>query len=69
MIYLLGHSGGSIISVLALQRHPEQYRAYIGSTCGVRCTPDMQRVDLRRDVPRLAVPVYFVQGGHEMRSL
>lgn len=29
----------------------------------------MQRVDLRRDVPRLAAPVYFVPGGHEMRSL
>ncbi|PWU48841.1 alpha/beta hydrolase [Micromonospora globispora] len=160
-IYLLGHSGGSIVSVLAVQRHPEKYRAYIGTgqavdlvtidriayhdilawarstgrdalarqlldqgpppyrsvyryepimmyapqaydydhtpnargatgfTIGVAeytllqrvhtmnaildtwsaLYPDMQHVDLRRDVPRLAVPVYFVQGGHEMRSL
>ena len=30
-IYLLGHSGGSILSVLALQRHPEKFAAYIGS--------------------------------------
>jgi pimeloyl-ACP methyl ester carboxylesterase len=31
--------------------------------------PHMQQVDLRRDVPQLQVPVYFVQGGHEMRGL
>ena len=31
--------------------------------------PRMQGVDLRRDVPRLEVPVYFVQGAHEMRGL
>lgn len=160
-IYLLGHSGGSIIGVLAVQRHPERYRAYIGTGQAVdlvstdrtayrdilawaRSTgrdglarqlasqgpppyrsvydyepimlyapraydydhtpnapgalgfnpdvpeytllqrvhivnglldawsalyPDMQHVDLRRDVPRLAVPVHFVQGGHEMPSL
>jgi len=30
-IYLLGHSGGSIISVLAVQRHPDKYHAYIGT--------------------------------------
>jgi len=30
-IYLLGHSGGSLISVLAVQRRPELYRAYIGT--------------------------------------
>jgi hypothetical protein len=29
-IYLLGHSGGSILGVLAVQRRPELYRAYIG---------------------------------------
>ncbi|MGK5684299.1 alpha/beta fold hydrolase [Actinoplanes sp. URMC 104] len=34
-IYLLGHSGGSLLSVLALQRHPEKFRAYIGSGQGV----------------------------------
>jgi pimeloyl-ACP methyl ester carboxylesterase len=160
-IYLLGHSGGSIISVLAVQRHPEKYHAYIGTGQAVdlgasdrmfyydilawaRATgrdsvarqltdqgpppypsvyayepimiyapqaydydhrpnaygaadftidvpeytllqkihtanaildawdalyPHMQHVDLRRDVPRLEVPVYFVQGGHEMRGL
>ncbi|WP_127502482.1 alpha/beta fold hydrolase [Actinoplanes solisilvae] len=37
-IYLLGHSGGSILSVLALSRHPEKFAAYIGSG---------QAVDLR----------------------
>lgn len=160
-IYLLGHSGGSIISVLAVQRHPEKYRAYIGTGQAVdlaasdrlfyedilawagetgrdslarRLTgqgpppyadvyryepimtyaprvydydhgpnakgatgfgldvpeytllqkihlmnavldtwsalyPGMQHVDLRRDAPQLEVPVYFVQGGHEMRGL
>jgi pimeloyl-ACP methyl ester carboxylesterase len=153
-IYLLGHSGGSIISVLAVRRHPEKYRAYIGTGQGVdppasdrifyddilawACAtgraklarqlveqgsppyrsvyayepimlyeteaygqrptdfgldvpeytllqkvhtvnaildtwsvlyPRMQGVDLRRDAPRLDVPVYFVQGGHEMRGL
>ena len=160
-IYLLGHSGGSIIGVLAVQRHPEKYHAYIGTGHAVdlvtsdrmfyddilawaRATglddlarqltdrgpppyrdlysyepimtyapkaydydhspnakgaadfsidvpeytllekihtlnaildtwsalyPAMQHVDLRRDVPRLDVPVYFVQGGHEMRGL
>ncbi|MBB2944032.1 pimeloyl-ACP methyl ester carboxylesterase [Actinoplanes lutulentus] len=31
--------------------------------------PRMQDVDLRRDVPRLGVPAYFVQGGAEMRGL
>jgi pimeloyl-ACP methyl ester carboxylesterase len=30
-IYLLGHSGGSIITVLAVQRHPEKFHAYIGT--------------------------------------
>jgi pimeloyl-ACP methyl ester carboxylesterase len=153
-IYLLGHSGGSIISVLAVRRYPEKYRAYIGTGQGVdppasdrifyddilawaRTTgraklarqlveqgpppyrsvyayepimlyeteaygqrptdlgldvPEytllqkvhtvnaildtwsvlytrMQGVDLRRDAPHLDVPVYFVQGGHEMRGL
>jgi pimeloyl-ACP methyl ester carboxylesterase len=153
-IYLLGHSGGSIISVLAVRRHPEKYRAYIGTGQAVDLPasdrifyadimswagstgreklarqlhaqgpppyrsvyayepimryetevygqrpndfglaaseytllqkvhtlnaimdtwsalyPRMQGVDLRRDAPRLDVPVYFVQGGHEMRGL
>jgi pimeloyl-ACP methyl ester carboxylesterase len=153
-IYLLGHSGGSIIGVLAVRRHPEKYRAYIGTGQAVdlpasdrifygdilswarssgrdklarqlieqgpppyrsvyayepimlyenevysqhpndfgidapECTllqkvhtlnaildtwsvlyPRMQGIDLRRDAPRLDVPVYFVQGGHEMRGL
>jgi pimeloyl-ACP methyl ester carboxylesterase len=30
-IFLLGHSGGSILGVLAVQRRPELYRAYIGT--------------------------------------
>jgi pimeloyl-ACP methyl ester carboxylesterase len=30
-IVLLGHSGGSIPAVVAAQRHPEKYRAYIGT--------------------------------------
>lgn len=153
-IYLLGHSGGSILAVLAVQRDPERYRAYIGAGQAVdllvsdlifyhdilawaRRTghtgvadqltaqgpppyPDvwgyepfmlyeneaygqgpadfglgvreytllqkvhtlnaildtwdvlysrMQSVDLRRDAPSLPVPVYFVQGGNEMRGL
>jgi pimeloyl-ACP methyl ester carboxylesterase len=162
-IYLLGHSGGSLVSVLAVQRHPELYRAYIGTGQAVnlpttdrifyddilswaRTTknaalekkltdrgpppypdfysyepivtheesvyaydrsrnaegagqvtenlnvpeytlleklhtlnaimdtwsvlyPYMQGVDLRIDVRRLRVPVYFVQGAHEMRGL
>ncbi|MFK3983743.1 alpha/beta fold hydrolase [Micromonospora sp. NPDC050397] len=160
-IYLLGHSGGSIVSVLAVQRHPEKYHAYIGTGQAVALRasdrmfyddilvwagetgndglarqltaqgpppyadvylyepimtyapraydydhepnakgatgfgldvpeytllqkihmmngvldawsalyPRMQHVDLRRDVPQLEVPVYFVQGGHEMRGL
>ncbi|MFG1997173.1 alpha/beta fold hydrolase [Actinoplanes sp. NPDC048988] len=34
-IYLLGHSGGSILSVLALQRAPEKFAAYIGAGQGV----------------------------------
>jgi pimeloyl-ACP methyl ester carboxylesterase len=153
-IYLLGHSGGSMLAVLAVQRHPELFRAYIGTGQAVdlpasdlifyddilawaRRTghtgvadeltaqgpppyPDvwgyepfmlyeneayaqgpadfglgvreytllqtahtlnaildtwdvlyhrMQGVDLRRDVPNLPVPVYFVQGGNEMRGL
>ena len=162
-IYLLGHSGGSLLSVLAVQRRPQLYRAYIGAGQAVdlvesdeifyadilawaRATgrdglartltaqgpppyrdvyayepimlyenevydydhtgnaegaadpfgglgaaeltllqkvhtmnavldtwsalyPRMQDVDLRRDVPQLEVPVYFVQGAHEMRGL
>ncbi|MET8154682.1 alpha/beta fold hydrolase [Actinoplanes sp. NPDC049668] len=162
-IYLLGHSGGSILGVLAVSRRPELYRAYIGTgqAVDVRATdgicytdvlawaratgradlvrrltalgpppypdvysyeplmlhqnaaydydrsgldegvdgafenldveeftllqkahtlnalldtwnalyPRMQDIDLRRDAPRLGVPVYFVQGGHEMRCL
>jgi pimeloyl-ACP methyl ester carboxylesterase len=31
--------------------------------------PREQDIDLRRDVPELKVPVYFVQGGNEMRGL
>jgi len=162
-IYLMGHSGGSIITVLAVQRRPELYRAYIGTGQAVDLTasdricyddilawarttgrdsvtrdltasgpppyrdvyayepimlyenevydydhsrndegaggfaenlnvpeytplqkvhtmnaildtwsvlyPRMRGVDLRVDVPRLEVPVYFVQGAHEMRGL
>ncbi|MEV4343212.1 alpha/beta hydrolase [Actinoplanes sp. NPDC049596] len=37
-IYLLGHSGGSVLSVLALQRGPEKFATYIGAG---------QAVDLR----------------------
>lgn len=156
-IYLLGHSGGSLLSVLAVQRRPELYAAYIGTGQAVdlpasdrigyddilawaRSTgrdplvreltdlgpppyrdvyayepimlyqnevhpyegaqdpfdsigaseftllqkahtinavldtwnvlyPRMQGIDLRRDVPELKVPVYFVQGEHELRGL
>ncbi|MEV4630270.1 alpha/beta hydrolase [Micromonospora sp. NPDC049523] len=160
-IYLLGHSGGSIVGVLAAQRRPEKYHAYVGTGQAVDLAtsdrlfyddvlawaretgrdslvrqltsqgpppyadvyryepimtyapqayeydpspnakgatgfgldvpeytllqkihmmngvldtwsalyPTMQHADLRRDVPRLEVPVYFVQGGHEMRGL
>ncbi|WP_430784357.1 alpha/beta fold hydrolase [Actinoplanes sp. G11-F43] len=31
--------------------------------------PRLQAVDLHRDVPGLAIPAYFVQGGREMRGL
>ncbi len=31
--------------------------------------PRMQAADLRRDVPSLPIPVWFVQGGREMRGL
>ncbi|BCY12473.1 alpha/beta fold hydrolase [Actinoplanes sp. L3-i22] len=31
--------------------------------------PREQDIDLRRDVPELAIPAYFVQGGNEMRGL
>ncbi|MFI6761313.1 alpha/beta fold hydrolase [Micromonospora sp. NPDC050417] len=30
-IYLLGHSGGSLLTTLAVQRRPELFRAYIGT--------------------------------------
>ncbi|MEV4619452.1 alpha/beta hydrolase [Asanoa sp. NPDC049573] len=157
-IYLLAHSGGSLLGALAAARHPELYRAYIGvgqavdlpetdrifyadilawaratgkrdlertlvdrgpppypdffsyepiitNTAGVYGDdnaaagmadnlatpeytvlekahtlnsmmdswqaqyPDLQRIDLRTDVPRLRVPAYFMQGAHEMRGL
>ncbi|WP_116076806.1 alpha/beta fold hydrolase [Asanoa ferruginea] len=162
-IYLMAHSGGSILGALAVARHPELYRAYVGvgqavdlpetdrifyadilawarangntslertlvdrgpppypnffdyepiitNTTGVyeydrtrnaegeagptgnldvpeytllekahtlnsmmdtwqAQYPDMQGVDLRTDVPRLSVPVYFMEGAHEMRGL
>ena len=153
-IYLLAHSGGSIMGALAAQRRPELFRAYIGTGQTVslpdsdrifytdilawarrtghadvvrRLTdqgpppyagvysyepimlyenevyeqsgigfdidvpedtllqkahtlnavletwavlyPRMQDVDLRTDVPALAVPAYFVQGAGEMRGL
>lgn len=153
-IYLLAHSGGSIMGALAVKRRPELYRAYIGTGQAVnlpesdrifytdllawarrtgrgdltrRLTdqgpppypdvfsyepimlyendvyaqsgpgfeidvpeytllqkahtltalletwavlyPRMQGADLRRDVPSLAVPAYFVQGAGEMRGL
>ncbi|MCY1138971.1 alpha/beta hydrolase [Actinoplanes sp. Pm04-4] len=42
-IYLLGHSGGSILSVLALRRHPEKFAAYIGSGQGVDL-PESDRI-------------------------
>lgn len=153
-IFLYGHSGGSLLSVLAVQRHPGKFRAYIGSGqavnlpasdrifyddilawarsegrdevvrqltaqgpppypdvwgyepimlyeneayrrrppafgLGVReftllqkihvlnaildtwdvIYPRMQAVDLRRDVPSLQVPAWFVMGADEMRGL
>ncbi|WP_249998090.1 alpha/beta fold hydrolase [Actinoplanes sp. M2I2] len=153
-IYLLGHSGGSILSVLAVRRHPEKFAAYIGTGqavdlpasdqifyddilawarssgregvvrqltrqgpppypdfwayepiltyqnqaydqepldlgLGVReytllqkahvlnaildtwsvLYPRMQGIDLRRDVPSLTVPTWFLLGGNEMRGL
>jgi pimeloyl-ACP methyl ester carboxylesterase len=162
-IYLVAHSGGSILGALAVARHPELYRAYVGvgqavdlpesdgifyadilswaratgnravertlvdrgpppypdfadyepiitNTSGVydyerapnaegeagavgnldvpeytllekahtlnsmmdtwqAQYPDLQGVDLRTDVPRLDVPVYFMEGAHEMRGL
>ncbi|WP_250030719.1 alpha/beta fold hydrolase [Paractinoplanes maris] len=42
-IYLLGHSGGSILSVLAVQRHPEKFAAYIGTGQGVDL-PESDRI-------------------------
>ncbi|MFB9182366.1 alpha/beta fold hydrolase [Dactylosporangium sucinum] len=30
-IFLLGHSGGSLVGALTAHRHPERYRAYIGT--------------------------------------
>jgi proline iminopeptidase len=30
--------------------------------------PQLQGIDLRRDVPRLDVPVYFMQGRHELTA-
>ena len=30
--------------------------------------PQLQRVDFRRDVPSLQVPVYLVMGGHELNA-
>lgn len=29
-VYLMAHSGGSLVGVTAVQRHPERFRAYIG---------------------------------------
>jgi pimeloyl-ACP methyl ester carboxylesterase len=37
-IYLLGHSGGSILAVLAVRDRPERYRAYIGTGQAVDLT-------------------------------
>jgi pimeloyl-ACP methyl ester carboxylesterase len=162
-ILLLAHSGGSLLGALAAHRHPEKYRAYVGTGQAVHLPgtdrmfyddvlawarrtgddalaaglvaqgpppyagfwpyepiltnlnrvypydrsrnaegdggstenlgvaeytvleqlhagvtvmdtwtvlyPQMQGIDLRTDVPRLAVPAYFVQGAHEMRGL
>ena len=42
-IYLLGHSGGSIPSVLAARRHPEKFAAYIGAGQAVDL-PDSDRI-------------------------
>jgi pimeloyl-ACP methyl ester carboxylesterase len=153
-IVLVAHSGGSLLGVLAAQRHPEKYSAYVGTGQAVdieasdqifyddilawaRSTgetevaralerqgrppypdfwsyepfllseskaydqrsspleidgpeytllqkahtltalmdtwaalyPREQEIDLRRGVPELAVPAYFVQGEREMRGL
>lgn len=153
-IVLAGHSGGSIPAILAAYRHPERYRAYVGTGQAVNLRasdqifytdilawaragnrgdvvrrleeqgpppwrdvysyepfhlyatrayglpdppfdlgaeeqtplqkahtmtamldtwaalyPRMQDTDLHRDVPGLAIPAYFVQGGREMRGL
>ncbi|MEU4161212.1 alpha/beta hydrolase [Actinoplanes sp. NPDC026670] len=153
-IVLIGHSGGSIPAVVAVHRHPEKYRAYIGTGQAVDLResdrmfytdvlawaraggrtdlveqlerqgpppwpdtydyepfqlyatqayglpdppidlnvpeytllqkahfmttmldswdalyPRLQGVDLRREVPALPIPAYFVQGGREMRGL
>ncbi|OJF11282.1 alpha/beta fold hydrolase [Couchioplanes caeruleus] len=153
-IYLLGFSGGSVLATLAAHRHPDRFRAYIGTGQAVdlkasdqifyadimawaRSTghddvadqltaqgpppyadfwsyepillheneayaqgepaletgageftllekahsvnaimdtwhilyPRMQDTDLRREVPALSIPAYFVQGSQEMRGL
>jgi pimeloyl-ACP methyl ester carboxylesterase len=41
-IFLLGHSWGSVIGILAIQKHPELYHAYIG----MGQVADMQKNDL-----------------------
>ncbi|MCL3859675.1 alpha/beta fold hydrolase [Actinotalea sp. K2] len=47
----------------------EQFRSVAGlvDTFAV-VYPQLQDVDLRRDAPRLEVPVYLVQGAHEVRG-
>ncbi|GIF75460.1 alpha/beta fold hydrolase [Asanoa siamensis] len=132
-VYLLAHSGGSLLGALTAARHPDLYAAYIGTGQAVDLPesdrafhadlgaggdpppyddfypyepivtnsggevgaldgpeytlldklhtvtsmldtwqaqyPDLQQVDLRTDVPRLAIPAYFVQGADEKPAL
>ncbi len=45
-VYLLGHSYGTILGVLAAQQHPEKYYAYIG-TAQMVATTDNDRLEYR----------------------
>ncbi|HEX5192069.1 MAG TPA: alpha/beta hydrolase [Solirubrobacteraceae bacterium] len=65
-VYLIGESWGTILGVLAVQRHPELYRAYIAS--GQMVDPRRTDQQLYRDVLALAARTRDTGLAEEMRS-
>jgi pimeloyl-ACP methyl ester carboxylesterase len=66
-IYLLGNSWGSTLGVLAVQQHPEPFHAYIGAG-QMASELATDQIIYQQVLDWLDVPVYLVQGAHELSA-